>query len=76
MSSTETRLRTIINDSFDLDHEPDFDRAFSDAGISSVEAVAFYKTVNQEFDLNMVAEDCLQFKTLRELVTYIDARAG
>jgi acyl carrier protein len=76
MSSTETRLRTIISDSFDLDHEPDFDRAFSDAGISSVEAVAFYKTVNQEFDLNMVAEDCLQFKTLRELVTYIDARAG
>ncbi len=76
MSSTEARLRTIINDSFDLDHDADFDRAFSDAGISSVEAVAFYKTVNQEFDLNMVAEDCLQFKTLRELVTYIDARAG
>ena len=76
MSSTEARLRTIINDSFDLDHDPDFDRAFSDAGVSSVDAVAFYKTVNQEFGLNMVAEDCLQFNTLRELVTYIDARAG
>ncbi len=76
MSSTEARLRTIISDSFDLDHEPDFDRAFSDAGVSSVEAVAFYKTVNQEFGLNMVAEDCLQFNTLRELQTYIDARAG
>ena len=49
MSSTEARLRTIISDSFDLDHDPDFDRAFSDAGVSSVDAVAFYKTVNQEF---------------------------
>ena len=76
MSSTESRLRTLISDNLDLDHDPDFDRAFSDAGVSSVEAVAFFKMVNQEFDLNMVAEDCLQFKTLRELVTYIDARAG
>ena len=41
-----------------------------------MEAVAFFKMVNQEFDLQMVAEDCLQFNTLRELVTFIDARAG
>ena len=41
MSSTETRLRTIISENLDLDHDPDFDRAFSDAGVSSVEAVAF-----------------------------------
>jgi len=76
MSSTEARLRTLISDNLDLDHDPDFDRAFSDAGVSSVDAVAFFKVVNQEFELNLVAEDCLQFKTLRELVTYIDARAG
>ena len=76
MSSTEARLRTLINDNLDLGHDPDFDQAFSDAGVSSVEAVAFFKMVNQEFELNMVAEDCLQFNSLRELVTYIDARAG
>ena len=74
MSSTEARLRTLIKDNLDLDHDPDFDRAFSDAGVSSVDAVAFFKMVNQEFELNLVAEDCLQFKTLRQLVTYIDAR--
>ena len=76
MSSTESRLRTLIGDNLDLDHDPDFERPFSDAGVSSVEAVAFFKMVNQEFGLNMVAEDCLQFNTLRELVTFIDARAG
>ena len=76
MSSTENRLRELIRENLDLDHEPDFDARFSDAGVSSVEAVAFYKMVNEEFSLNMVAEDCLQFNTLRELVTHIDARAG
>ena len=76
MSSTEDRLRQIINDNFDLDHEPDFDRAFEETGVSSVEAVAFFKQVNDEFDLKMAAEDCLQFRTLRDLVAYIQARAG
>ncbi|MCY3856992.1 MAG: acyl carrier protein [Rhodospirillales bacterium] len=76
MSSTETRLRTLIRDNLDLDHEPDFDRAFSEVGVSSIDAVAFYKLVNNEYQLNMVAEDCLQFRTLRDLVAHIDSRAG
>ena len=76
MSSTEDRLRKIINENLDLDHEPDFDRAFSEAGFSSLDAVAFFKLVNQEFDLGMAAEDCLQFQNLRDLVTHIDSRAG
>ena len=76
MASTEDRLRQIVNDNFDLDHEPDFDRAFDETGVSSVEAVAFFKQVNDEFDLKMAAEDCLQFRTLRDLVAYIQARAG
>jgi acyl carrier protein len=76
MASTEDRLRQIVNDNFDLDHEPDFDRAFDETGVSSVEAVAFFKQVNDEFDLKMAAEDCLQFRTLRDVVAYIQARAG
>ena len=74
MSATVDRLRKIIANSFDLDHEPDFNGQFSETGVSSVEAVAFYKSVNDEFGLGLVAEDCLQFKTLQELVAYIDAR--
>lgn len=75
MASTVDRLRKIIADNFDLDHEPDFGAQFSEFGVSSVEAVAFYKEVNDEFGLGLVAEDCLQFKTLQDLVTYIEARA-
>ena len=76
MSSTESRLRELIKENLNLDHEPDFDVRFGDVGVSSVEAVAFFKMVNEEFSLNMVAEDCLQFDTLRDLVTHIDARGG
>ncbi|MCY3762649.1 MAG: acyl carrier protein [Gemmatimonadetes bacterium] len=68
-------MRTLIADNLTLDHDPDFDRPFSDAGVSSLEAVAFFKLVNEAFGLELVQEDCLQFKTLRDLVTFIDARA-
>ena len=76
MSSTEGRLRALINDNLDLDHDPDFNARFSDVGVSSVDAIAFFKLLNQEFDLGMVAEECTQFDTLRDIVNFIDARSG
>lgn len=75
MASTVDRLKKIIADNFDLDHDPDFSAQFSEVGVSSVEAVAFYKEVNDTFGLGLVAEDCQQFRTLQDLVAYIDARA-
>ncbi len=74
MSSTEDRIKQIIADSFELDHAPDFSARFSDVGASSIEAVAFYKAVNNVFDLGLAAEDCLNFETLNDLVAHIDAR--
>ena len=76
MSSTESRLGKLISDNLDLDHEPNFGARFSDVGVSSVDAIAFFKLVNQEFDLGLVAEDCTQFETLNDLVSFIDARSG
>lgn len=73
MSGTEDRLRTLITENLDIDRDPDFDRSFSDIGVSSVDAIAFFKLVNQEFGLGLVANECAQFKNLRELVSYIDA---
>lgn len=74
MASTVDRLNKIIADNLDLDGEPDFNAQLSDTGISSLEAVAFYKVVNEEFGLGLVEEDCLQFKTFGELAAHIDAR--
>lgn len=76
MASTQDRLSQLIAEHLDLGRDPDFDAQLADSGVSSVDAVTFFKEVNDTFDLGLEAEDCLKFKTLSELVTYIDARAG
>ena len=76
MPSTADRLATLIADNLDLDHEPNFDSAFSDIGISSVDAIAFFKLVNGEFNLGLEADECSQFEDLNALVAFIDERAG
>ena len=74
MASTRDRVKKLIDEHLDLGHEPDFDAQLADSGVSSVDAVEFFKEVNQEFDLSLQAEECLQFRTLGELVTFIDSR--
>ena len=74
MSSTEDRIKKIIDDNLDLGRAPDFDAKLVDSGVSSVDCVAFFKLVNEEFNLGLVAEQCRQFETLRDLVSFIDAR--
>ena len=76
MPTTAERLSTLVVDSFGLDHDPSFDTAFSDLDISSMDAVRFFKLVNDEFDLGLAAQDCLQFKSLSDLESFIDARSG
>lgn len=76
MASTADRLATMIADNFDLDHAANFDSAFGDLGISSVDAIAFFKLVNGEFDLGLAPDECCQFENLNGLVAFIDKRAG
>lgn len=74
MSSTVDRIKKIIDDNLDIGHEPDFDAKLGETGVSSVDCIAFFKLVNEEFGLGMAAEDCRQFETLRDLVSFIEAR--
>ena len=76
MSSTENRLKKLADEHLGLGSDPDFDAQLADSGVSSVDAVAFFKEVNSAFGLSLQAEECLQFKTLRLLADYIDANAG
>ena len=76
MSSTKDRLRKLIDENLDLDHEPNFDARFSEVGVSSVDAIAFFKLINQEFSLGLAAEECTQFETLNDVAKFIDASAG
>ena len=74
MSSTEDRIRKLIEDNLDVGREPNFDARLAESGVSSVDCIAFFKLVNEEFNLGLVADECRQFETLRNLVTFIDQR--
>ncbi|MYA89627.1 MAG: hypothetical protein F4X97_14460 [Boseongicola sp. SB0662_bin_57] len=74
MSSTEDRIKKIIDDNLDVGRAPNFDAKLVDSGVSSVDCVSFFKLVNEEFSLGLAAEECRQFETLRDLVNFIDAR--
>lgn len=76
MASTKDRLSQLADEHLGLGSDPDFDAQLADAGVSSVTAVAFFKEVNDAFNLSLQAEDCLQFRTLGILAAYIDDNAG
>ena len=76
MASTKERLTQLADEHLDLGSDPDFDAQLADAGVSSVAAVAFFKEVNEAFNLSLQAEDCLQFRTLGILAAYIDDHSG
>ncbi|MDE0251205.1 MAG: acyl carrier protein [Gammaproteobacteria bacterium] len=75
MSSTEDRLKKLVQENLDTGREPDLDIKFSDSGVSSVDAVAFIKLVGQQFNVEIPPEDFSQFQSLRDLAKYIDSRA-
>ena len=74
MSATQDRIKKIIANTLDLGREPDFNAQLSEVEVTSMEAVAFFKLVNEEFGLGMALEDFSQFQTMQELADHIDAR--
>ena len=76
MSATEDRLNQLINDHLDLGRDADFDAPFAESGVSSVDAVAFFKEVSKEFNLPFTMAEFAKCPTLREVVQYIDSQGG
>lgn len=76
MSSVEQRLSDLAKENLDLGHEPDLDLKFSESDVSSIDAVAFIKLVNQEFGITIPPEDLAGLDTMRSLAKYIEANAS
>ena len=76
MSSTEDRLKKLAQENLNLGHEPDFNVKFSESDVSSVDAVAFIKVVNSEFNITIPPADVAQLETLGSLADYIEQNAG
>lgn len=73
MSSTKERIANLATKSFGMDHAPDFDRNFSDAGVSSMDAIAFAKALAKEFGREIPADDFANFKNLNDIAAYLDS---
>lgn len=72
MNSTEERIQRLAHKL--LGRDVHIDTAIGEAGISSVDFVAFLKKVGEEFDIAISNVDAIRFQNLRNLVEYIDAR--
>lgn len=79
MASTEDRIRTLLAENLEVDGKPlpqpvDFAQGLSDAGVSSMDIVAFAKVVANEFDVSFTPELCQTLSTLDDLVKCLDGR--
>ena len=81
MSSTVDRLRKLVSDNLEVDGEPvtlpdNLNASLLDAGVSSVDLVAFGKLVSQEFNVKFTLEDCSNLNSVQSLIEHLDANAG
>ena len=81
MASTEDRLRQLVDENLEVEgraigQELNLGGNLMDAGVSSVDFVAFMKVVASEFGVSMEPGDCEGFQTLGDLVAFLDAKAA
>ena len=81
MASTEERLRKLVDDNLEIEGRPqgrplDPNSSLREAGVSSVDFVAFVRLVAQEFSVEFSLEDCAKYKSVGELIAALDSRSG
>lgn len=81
MASTEDRLRTLVAENLEVDGQPvnvpaDLNVSLTDAGVPSMDFVAFAKVIVREFDVPLTPDECADFSTLKDLAAYIDGQAA
>ena len=81
MATTEQRVRQLVSENLEVDGQPldlpaDLNSSLIDAGVSSLDLVAFAKVVAQEFNISFTPEDCASVNSVQELIRFIDAGAG
>ena len=81
MASTADRIQKLVAENLEVDGQPvsvpdDLNANLSDAGVPSMDFVAFAKVIVSEFDVPLTPDDCANFSTLKDLAAYIDAQAA
>ncbi len=81
MASTADRLKTLIADNLEVDGQAiavpeDLNISLLEAGVSSVDLVAFAKLVARDFDVKFTLEHCTTLNSVKEVADYIDSQSG
>ena len=81
MSTTEERLRKLVDENLDLEGRPqgrplDLNSSLRESGVSSVDLVNFTKLVAQEFGVEFKPEACTEINTVGELIELLESRSG
>ena len=81
MTSTEDRIRKLIDENLEVDGRPlgpllDLNISLIEAGVSSMDLVAFAKLVSQEFNVAFSPDDCAKLNSVRDLIGFLDSHAG
>ena len=81
MPSTEERVRKLIADNLEVDGQPvDPSLALSsnltDAGVSSIDLVAFAKVIQEEFNVKFAVEHCSELQSLADLVQFLNTNTA
>lgn len=79
MSSTEERIRALVDANLNIDGRSEgqpltLDLSIVDAGVSSTDVVAFWKVVCEEFGVDIPAEEFAELLTPGDLIAYLDAQ--
>lgn len=81
MTSIADRILRLLDENLEIEGRSpgdplSLDNNIADAGVSSPDIVAFWKLVNEEFGVDIPAEDFAELLTPKDLIEYLDARAA
>ena len=73
MASVEERVGDLVEKHLNISDRAMLDVDFSELGVNSMAGVMFFKTVNQEFGVDISPEDASGFRSLRDLINHLDS---
>ena len=81
MASIEERVRQLADENLEVDGQPigkllDPEKSITDLGVSSMDAVAFAKVLEQEFNVSLVPQQAGEINTIGDLIAYLEANAS
>lgn len=78
MSSTEERIRAIVDQTVEIEGREagqpiDLTRNVAETGVSSSDIVAFWQMVNEEFGTDISAEEFAELLTPQDLIDHLES---